>query len=88
MSFYICTDDDNKADAEPEKTCLKIYRQRLHERAKLLEDVYAPVDMYKINQKLTEMGRIPIFVSLNSFICKFACFASSLAFNGTFLKFI
>ena len=88
MSINISTDDNDAADVEPEKSHLKVYKQRLHELAKLLKDVYALANMYKINQKLTENGRIPIFVNLNSFICKIACFVPILAFNEPLLKLI
>ena len=66
-SLSISSDDDDAPDTEPAKDHLKIYRQKLRDLALLLNDAYAPADAYKLNEKLTKMGRIPLFVSICSF---------------------
>ena len=57
------TDDDEQPDYDPSKDFLKVYKAKLRELSDILEDVYPPAESYKINEKLTQMGQVPLFVS-------------------------
>ena len=63
---FLSTDDDEKPDAEPPRDYLVTFKTKLRELAKILADVYPPAESYRINQKLSSMGRIPLFVSVIS----------------------
>ena len=60
------TDDDGKVDGEPEEQYLTTFRTKLRDLAKIMDDVYLPLESYKINQKLASMQRISLFVSFIS----------------------
>ena len=55
--------DENKDDKQPGDDHVKVYKQKLNSLNKILNDVYLPAESYKINKKLTKMGRILVFVS-------------------------
>ena len=56
--------DENEDDKQPGDDHVKVYKQKLNSLNKILDDVYLPAESYKINEKLTKMGRIPVFVSV------------------------
>ena len=65
ICYYLSlTDDDSKADAEPEAAYLTTFKTKLRDLANILADVYLPAESYKINQKLASMDRVSLFVSL------------------------
>ena len=55
--------DENEDDKQPSDDHVKVYKQKLNNLNKILNDVYLPAESYKINEKLTKMGRIQVFVS-------------------------
>ena len=55
-ALFISTDDDEKADAEPDNEYLKVFKVKLQELARILADVYPPSESFRINEKLAEMG--------------------------------
>ena len=61
--LFIGTDDDEKADAEPDNEYLRVFKVKLRELAHILADVYPPSESFRINEKLVEMGQISVFVS-------------------------
>ena len=61
---FISTDDDEKADAEPDYEYLRVFKVKLRELAHILADVYPPSESFRINEKLAAMGQISVFVSL------------------------
>ena len=56
MVVFISTDDDEKADAEPDNEYLRVFKVKLWELACILADVYPPSESFRINEKLVEMG--------------------------------
>ena len=50
-------------DAEPTTEYLGVYKNKLRELSRMLCDVYPPAESNRINQKLTAMGQVPLFVS-------------------------
>ena len=62
--FFLSTDDDDKPNAEPPRDYLVTFKTKLCELVKILADVYPPTGSYRINEKLTSMGQIPLFVSV------------------------
>ena len=61
--MFISTDDDEKADAEPDQEYLRVFKVKLRELAHILVDIYPPSESFRINEKLADMGRISVFVS-------------------------
>ena len=62
----LLTDDDDKPDNAPTKDYLMVFKSKLRELLIMLADVYPPMESYRINQKVTAMGRVPLFVSIMS----------------------
>ena len=61
--MILFADDENEDDREPSDDHIKVYKSKLKDLAKILNDIYPPAESHKINKKLTRMGRIPVFVS-------------------------
>ena len=61
--MILFADDENGDDREPSDDHIKVYKSKLKDLAKILNDVYPPAESHKINEKLTRMGRTPVFVS-------------------------
>ena len=61
--MILFADDENKDDHEPIDDHIKVYKSKMKDLAKILNDIYPPAESHKINKKLTRMGRIPVFVS-------------------------
>ena len=56
--------DENEDDKQPGDDHVKVYKQKLNSLNKILDDVYLSAESYKINEKLTKMGRIQVFISV------------------------
>ena len=54
--MILFADDENEDDHEPSDDHIKVYESKLKDLAKILNDVYPPVESHKINEKLTRMG--------------------------------
>ena len=61
--MILFADDENEDDREPSDDHIKVYKSKLKDSAKILDNVYLPAESHKINETLTRMGRIPEFVS-------------------------
>ena len=61
--MILFADDENDDNREPKDDHIKVYKSKLKDLAKILNDVYPPAESHKINEKLTRMGQIPVFVS-------------------------
>ena len=61
--MILFADDENEDDRELSDDHIKVYKSKLKDLAKILDDIYPPVESHKINEKLTRMGQIPVFVS-------------------------
>ena len=61
--MILFADDENEDDCEPSDDHIKVYKSKLKDLAKILNNFYPPMESHKINEKLTRMGRIPVFVS-------------------------
>ena len=66
--MILFADDENKDDRELSDDHIKVYKSKLKDLAKILDGVYLPAESHKINEKLTRMGRIPVFVSFFFFL--------------------
>ena len=55
LIFFFISDDKTE-DKEPPDEQLHMYKHRLNDLAKILDDVYPPSESHKINKKLTKMG--------------------------------
>ena len=47
----------------PSDDFVRVYRRKLRELEVILNDVHPPAESFKINEKLSAMGRVPLFVS-------------------------
>ena len=54
--MILFADDENEDDHEPSDDHIKVYKSKLKDLAKILNDVYPPAESHKINEKLTRMG--------------------------------
>ena len=61
--MILFADDENQDNREPSDDHIKVYKSKLKDLAKILNNIYPPAESHKINEKLTRMGRIPVFVS-------------------------
>ena len=80
--MMLFADDENEDDREPSDDHIKVYKSKLNDLAKILNDVYPPVESHKINEKLTRMGRIPIFVSF-FFLLANCCNVNACQYEST-----
>ena len=64
LYFIISLDDDEKSDKTPSDNFVKVYRRKLCELELILNDIYPPAESFWINEKFTDMGRVPLFVSI------------------------
>ena len=81
--MILFADDENKDDREPSDDHIKVYKSKLKDLAKILNDVYPPVESHKINEKLTRMGRIPVFVSCFFFLLANCCNVNACKYEST-----
>ena len=81
--MILFADDENKDDREPSDDHIKVYKSKLKDLAKILDDVYPPAESHKINEKLTRMGRIPVFVSCFFFLLANCCNMSACEYEST-----
>ena len=51
----------------PDSEYLRVFRNKLRELAGILDDVYHPSESCRIYEKLSDMGRMSVFVSLLPF---------------------
>ena len=63
----MCTDDEEQLDCEPYSEYLRVFQNKLKELAGILDDVYHLSESYRINEKLSDMGRMSVFLSLSLF---------------------
>ena len=61
--MILFADDENEDDREPSDDHIKVHKSKLKDLAKILDDVYPPAESHRINEKLTRMAQIPVFVS-------------------------
>ena len=54
--MILFADDENEDDRELSDDHIKVYKSKLKDLAKILDDIYPPVECHKINEKLTRMG--------------------------------
>ena len=54
--MILFADDENEDNCEPSDDHIKVYKSKLKDLAKILNDVYPPTESHKINEKLTRMG--------------------------------
>ena len=54
--MILFADDENEDDREPSDDHIKVYKSKLKDLAKILDDIYPPAESHKINGKLTRMG--------------------------------
>ena len=81
--MILFTDDENEDDREPSDDHMKVYKSKLKDLAKILDDIYPPAESHKINEKLTRMGQIPVFISLFFFLLANCCIMNACEYEST-----
>ena len=60
---------------------------KLRELELILNDVYPLAESYPINKKLSDMGRVPLFVSKIQIFTQILYFVKLIKFDSTLIKF-
>ena len=81
--MILFADDENEDDRELSDDHIKVYKSKLKDLAKILDDIYPPAESHKINEKLTRMGQIPVFVSLFFFLLVNCCIMNACEYEST-----
>ena len=60
---------------------------KLCELELILNDVYPPAECYRINEKLSDMGKVPLFVSKIQIFTQILYYVKLIKFDSTLIKF-